>query len=154
MKIAFASTGQDLNSQVDIRFARAPYFLIVDSETRNYEAIPNPYITGRGVGYAASELISNKGASAVVAGSFGPNAFAVLKQLGIKVYRATGVIHQIIDDIVNNRIPELTAPSGFGPGFGRGPGRGLGYGRGLRQGPRGGRGLGRGQGRGYGRGGW
>ena len=41
MKIAISSVGKTLDSQVDQRFGRCPYFLIVDSETLDLEVIPN-----------------------------------------------------------------------------------------------------------------
>ncbi|TET61977.1 hypothetical protein E3J48_05015 [Candidatus Aerophobetes bacterium] len=42
MKIAVSSTGQDLNALVDARFGRCQYFVIVDPETMEFEAAPNP----------------------------------------------------------------------------------------------------------------
>jgi predicted Fe-Mo cluster-binding NifX family protein len=41
MKIAFTSTGSDLDAQADPRFGRRPYFLIVDTDTLALEATPN-----------------------------------------------------------------------------------------------------------------
>jgi len=41
MKIAISSAGAELNSQVDQRFGRCSYFLIVDVETNNFEVYPN-----------------------------------------------------------------------------------------------------------------
>ena len=41
MKIAVSSEGTSLDSQVDIRFGRAKYFLIVDSETMEVKPIEN-----------------------------------------------------------------------------------------------------------------
>ena len=41
MKIAVTSTGIDLDSQVDPRFGRASYILIVDSESFDYEVLDN-----------------------------------------------------------------------------------------------------------------
>ena len=41
MKIAVTSTGTDLDSQVDPRFGRASYILIVDSETLDHEVLDN-----------------------------------------------------------------------------------------------------------------
>ena len=145
MKIGIASTGSDLNSQVDIRFARAPYFLIVDSETKEFESVKNPYVVGRGVGYATAELLANKGVNAVIAGSVGPNAYNVLTRLGIKMYIGTGTNNNVIENLKNNQLTELTNPTPS-PGFGAGRG-GFGPGRGA------GRGVGGGQGFGHGRGG-
>ncbi|HZX10167.1 MAG TPA: NifB/NifX family molybdenum-iron cluster-binding protein, partial [Acidobacteriota bacterium] len=41
MKIAVTATKPDFSAQVDPRFGRSPYFIIVDSETMDFEAINN-----------------------------------------------------------------------------------------------------------------
>ena len=41
MKIAITSTGKDLDSQVDPRFGRCAYFLIVNIDDMSFEAIDN-----------------------------------------------------------------------------------------------------------------
>ena len=41
MKIAVTSTGVDLDSQVDPRFGRAAYILVVDSETFDFQVLDN-----------------------------------------------------------------------------------------------------------------
>ena len=38
MKIAVSSTGKELDSFVDRRFERCPYFIIIDTETMNFES--------------------------------------------------------------------------------------------------------------------
>ena len=45
MKIAVTSTGRTIDSEVDVRFGRSPYFLIVDTDTMEVEAIENPNIS-------------------------------------------------------------------------------------------------------------
>ena len=42
MKICVSATTNSLDAPVDPRFGRCPYFVIVDSETVQYEAILNP----------------------------------------------------------------------------------------------------------------
>ena len=41
MKIAVSASGSDLEAQVDPRFGRAPYFLIVDTDTMDFDVVPN-----------------------------------------------------------------------------------------------------------------
>ena len=41
MKLCITSTGETLESRVDERFGRAPYFLIVDRETKEFHAVKN-----------------------------------------------------------------------------------------------------------------
>ena len=42
MKIAVTSTGSDLDAQVDPRFGRAEYLLIVDTDNLEFQVIENP----------------------------------------------------------------------------------------------------------------
>jgi hypothetical protein len=44
MRIAIASTGKTLESEVDWRFGRAAYFIIVDTETMDFSAFRNDRI--------------------------------------------------------------------------------------------------------------
>ena len=41
MKIAVTSKGSDLDAEVDPRFGRAAYIIVVDSETFNFEVLDN-----------------------------------------------------------------------------------------------------------------
>ncbi len=142
MKIAIPSTGQNIDGTISPTFARAPYFVIVDSQSMEAKTIKNPYVVGRGVGYATAELIANEGVEAVITNTIGPNAASALRGLGIRIYQASGSIKGAVQALQENRISELTTPT-------RGPGLGLGRGAGFGQG----RGLGRGGGFGRGRGG-
>ena len=92
MKIAIASSGKSLSDQVDFRFGRCPYFLIVDTETEKFEVLDNNATqVFRGAGIAASQIIANKGVKAVIASNFGPNAFNVLSQANINAFRAVKI---------------------------------------------------------------
>jgi len=94
MKIAIASSGPDLGSEVSRFFGRAPYFMIVEIKDGNIETsevIENPSASASGgAGIRTAQIIANSGVEAVIASSPGPNAFEVLNELGIKIYRATG----------------------------------------------------------------
>jgi predicted Fe-Mo cluster-binding NifX family protein len=41
MKIAISSTGPDLDAQIDPRFGRCPYFVVVDPATAEFEVLEN-----------------------------------------------------------------------------------------------------------------
>jgi predicted Fe-Mo cluster-binding NifX family protein len=87
MKIAIASSGKNLDSLVDPRFARCPYFLIVDDENDKFEIVENSANQAfRGAGISAAQMVVNKGVGAVIAGNFGPNALNVFQTGGIKVF--------------------------------------------------------------------
>ena len=87
MKIAISSTGQDLDSEVDPRFGRCPYFLVVDPETEEFKVLANEAATmSGGAGIKAAQGVDREGVDAVITGSLGPNANHALTVAGIKVY--------------------------------------------------------------------
>ena len=145
MKVAVSSTGPDLDAAVSPRFGRCPYFVIVETATMGYEAIPNTSANSpSGAGIAAAQEVASRGIDAVLTGRFGPNASQVLSQVGIKmVTGAGGTVRQAVETYKNgglNEAPSIPAGPGMGYGRGMGGGRGAGGGRGS------GRGMGRGMG--------
>jgi predicted Fe-Mo cluster-binding NifX family protein len=90
MKICITSQNGSLDGEIDSRFGRAAYFLIVNTDDLEYESIQNPYAqAGGGAGIQAAQFIANKQPEAVLTGNIGPNAFQVFKESGISV--VTGV---------------------------------------------------------------
>jgi predicted Fe-Mo cluster-binding NifX family protein len=87
MKIAVTSKGADLDSQVDPRFGRAAYIIIVDTETFEYAALDNAENVNsfKGAGIQAATMVSEKGAEVLLTGYCGPNAFKTLAAAGVKV---------------------------------------------------------------------
>ncbi|RLE38713.1 hypothetical protein DRJ17_03205 [Candidatus Woesearchaeota archaeon] len=81
-----------LNSRVSFRFARAPFFLIVDivgKKPTNVKVISNTMSTApRGVGAAVGQWLINIGARIVVGPHFGPNISMILSQAGIEAREA------------------------------------------------------------------
>ncbi len=108
MKIAITSTGTTLDNDVDSRFGRCPYFIIVDPETLEYEFIDNAAAqAGGGAGVSAAQLIVSKGVEAVLTGNCGPNAYQVLSPAGIKVITGvTGLVRDVIEDYKEERFKE------------------------------------------------
>ncbi|WP_457551900.1 NifB/NifX family molybdenum-iron cluster-binding protein [Desulfobacula sp.] len=87
MKIAVTSQGDTLDSQVDPRFGRAAYILIVDTETLEFEALDNDKNKNsfKGAGTQAAAMVCDKEVEALLTGFCGPNAFKTLEVAGIKV---------------------------------------------------------------------
>jgi predicted Fe-Mo cluster-binding NifX family protein len=158
MKVVVSAMGPSLDSQVDPRFGRCQYLLVVDSESMRFEALENPAVMAPGgAGIQAAELVGKVGARAVITGNCGPNAYQVLSAAGIDVFLgASGSAREAIESYRRGELrtaPEPSAElySGMGPGMG--PGMGRGVGRGMGRGMGGGRGGGMGGGRGGGMGG-
>lgn len=113
MKIAVSSTGSTLDSEVDPRFGRCAYFIIVDPDTMEWEAISNEAAQmGGGAGIKAAQLVADKGAKAVISGNYGPNAFQSLMAANIKVFTgASGSVRDAIDKYKKGQLNESTEPS-------------------------------------------
>jgi predicted Fe-Mo cluster-binding NifX family protein len=85
-KICITSKGKDLRAEVDPKFGRAQYFLIVDPRSMDFEVIENPNVeAAHGAGIQTAQLISSKNVGIVLTGNCGPNAQRVLQSSGIKV---------------------------------------------------------------------
>ncbi len=161
MKVMVMSDGQTLDAPVSGFFARAPYYLIVDTDTLSFDATMNPAVgAAGGAGVQAAQFAASKGVEAVIAGNVGPNALGALRASNIPVYAAPAMtVRQAVEALKEGKLTPVagaTAPQapyagyGYGMGYGRGGygpgfGAGGGYGRGM------GRGGGRGRGRGWGR---
>ena len=88
MKIAISATGKEMSGNVDPRFGRAKYFILVDTETNASTAHDNTQNlnAAQGAGIQAGETVARLEAGAVITGNVGPKAFRILNAAGIKVY--------------------------------------------------------------------
>ena len=176
MKICISSTGKDMNSQIDPRFGRCAYFIIVQTDDMRFEAVENTYKSlGGGAGIQAANFIHSKDVQTVLTGNCGPNAMNVFSECNIPVitgqagsindavarFKAGGLtpsVHPTVDEkagLANPADQGTATPQGQGQGrgMGGGGGRGMGGGGGRGMGGGGGRGMGGGGGRGMGGGG-
>ena len=113
MKVCISATNNDLEASVDPRFGRCQYFLFVDTETMNFEAVGNPaFIAGGGAGIQAAQFIVNKGAKVVLTGDVGPNAFQALQAGGVKIVTGTqGLVKDVIERFNKGELGYAGAPS-------------------------------------------
>jgi predicted Fe-Mo cluster-binding NifX family protein len=93
MKIAFTTSGSDLDAPLDKRFGRAPAFLVYDSDSAAYEIIENTQNlnAAQGAGIQSAETVIRFGAGAIVTSNCGPKAFRVLSSAGVKIYNTDAV---------------------------------------------------------------
>ena len=149
MKIGVTSTGPTLDDMVAARFGRCPYFLIIDPDTMEFEALPNPNISqGGGAGIQSAQLMADRDVAAVLTGNCGPNAIKTFGTAGIQVISGvSGLVRQAVQQYISGTPEQTSAPNVDNPS-GTGISRGMGGGRGIGSG---GRGMGGGGGMGRGR---
>jgi len=96
--ICATAQGPDLDSEVDPRFGRAPYFLIVDPDTMEFEVLTNMHQdAGHGAGIQAAQWIATKNVRAVLTGQCGPKAQRVLEAAGIQIIQdVTGTVREAL----------------------------------------------------------
>ncbi|MCK5836609.1 MAG: NifB/NifX family molybdenum-iron cluster-binding protein [Desulfobacula sp.] len=174
MKVAVSADGADLDANINPRFGRCDYLLIVDTDTMSVDAYNNESINlSGGAGTQSSSFVISKGAKAVLTGNCGPKAMDVFRAENTDVYTGqSGTVREAIDRFKNNSltpstgatVPEksgvkdtTTMPAanqgaqGTQPGQGMGGGVGRGMGGGCGRGGGGGGGGGKGGGGGCGR---
>jgi len=96
-RIAFATVKGGLDDTLADRFGRAPTFTIVDvdpqtGEVKSVKVVENPGAkAGSGAGVKAAQTLADNGVEIYVGPQPGPNAYAALQHLGIKIITMTGV---------------------------------------------------------------
>lgn len=99
MKICVTSQGNNLDAQVDQRFGRCQYFVVVDSETMQFKAIENKGVNERGgAGVRSAQFLINEGVEVLITGDVGPNAAQALASSEIKIITGTsGTIKEVLE---------------------------------------------------------
>ncbi len=149
MKIAVSATTPDLDAEVDPRFGRCQYFIIIDPQSMELETLDNSNaMAAGGAGISTAQMIAGKGAEVVLTGNCGPNAYQTLSAAGVQVITGvSGSIKDAIEAFKEGRFQSSAQPSvgshyGMGVGMGPGMGMGRGMGRGMGTGTGTGRGMG------------
>ena len=155
MKIAVSSSGNNLDSQIDPRFGRCAYFVVVDTENMAVQVFDNESIAlGGGAGIQAAQFVASKGAKAILTGNVGPNAVKTLAAAGVEVFVGqNGTVGEAIarykkGDLQSTSTPNVADHYGMGGAESGGGTSGVvgmaGGGRGMGGGGRGMGGCGRG----------
>jgi predicted Fe-Mo cluster-binding NifX family protein len=159
MRIAITANGPTMDANVDPRFGRCAYFLVVDTDTLETEAVENSNAAlGQGAGIQSAQLMATKQVKYVLTGNCGPNAHETLSAAGIGVIlNCSGTAREVVERFKAGQfqasgeanvpghsgetgpVPPVAVP---GAGGGKGGGQGRGRGRGGGQGQGRGRGMG------------
>ena len=116
MKVGISSTGKSIEDNVDARFGRCSYFLIVDvenKEIKNVKAIENT-AAGQmgGAGIAASQIVADEKVDTIITVNMGPRAFQVFQQFNIKIYQGQGKVKDVIKEFIDGKLKEITDSTG------------------------------------------
>lgn len=86
MKIVISAKGKNLTDAVDPRFGRCEYFIVFDTETKEFTASENENKErGGGAGIQSARFVVESGATRLLTGKVGPKAEEVLKAGNIDV---------------------------------------------------------------------
>ena len=100
MKIGVIAEGDSLDSYVAEDFGHAPYFLIVDSDTLDYQVVANEYAVMEGAGVKVANAIAGLGVDAVITGGIGTHGLDILTKAGIHVaYDEEGTVEECVTDL-------------------------------------------------------
>lgn len=110
MKVAVSAIGADLDAPVDIRFGRCQHFIVVDSDTLEFEAIENPNIGLMSrAGIKSGQMMADRGVQAILTGNIGPNAFQTLSAAGIQVIAGVnGTVREAIRRFNSGQLQPVT----------------------------------------------
>ena len=117
MKIVITTSSPSLDAEFDPRFGRCAYFLLVNTETMEWEAFPNSGINASGgAGTQAAQFIAKQKVAAVISGDFGPNASSALNAAGILMYlnKADGTIQDIVKRFNAGELQQVSTPTANG----------------------------------------
>lgn len=113
MKVCVSSQGSTLENQIDPRFGRCAFFIFVDTDSLEFEAIENPNIAAMGgAGVQSAQLVAEKGVNYVFTGNCGPNAYSILNAAGINVITgATGSVREAIEKYKSGHYETTSGPN-------------------------------------------
>ncbi len=113
MKICVTSERDSLDAQVDLRFGRCQYFMIVDTDNLEFEAMKNPHRdTMGGTGIQSGQVVANKKVKAVLTGNVGPNAYQTLQAAGVEVIMGvSGSVKEAIEQYKQEQLRPAHGPS-------------------------------------------
>lgn len=111
MKIIITTSEDNLETLVDQRFGRAPYFFVAEvegAEIKSYEFISNSGEgASHGAGTSASQKVADLRAEVLITSKLGPKAADILSQLDIKIYSFVGNIKDAVKALAEDKLEEI-----------------------------------------------
>lgn len=122
MKLIVTATAPNLEAPVDPRFGRGAYFVVVDTDTMQWQAHQNEAVNAAGgAGSQAAQFAAQQDAEAVISGDFGPNAYIALAAGEVKMYLlgTSQTVSEAVANCVAGKLQEVHASTGAGRHAGR-----------------------------------
>ena len=102
MLIAIAAIDPDLNAQVALHGARAPYYLLFDDQGILLDSLVNPFVqVDQGAAPRAALFLSDNGVTLLAAGDFGPRLISELEQRGIRYVQKTDLVSDALKELIS-----------------------------------------------------
>ena len=113
MKVCVTSEGNNLDSKVDPRFGRCQYFIVVETDSLEFEVVQNSNVEAMGgAGVQSGQLVAERQVKAVLTGNVGPNAFQTLQAAGIDVITGlSGSVKEAIEKYNKGELKPTQGPS-------------------------------------------
>jgi predicted Fe-Mo cluster-binding NifX family protein len=114
MKIAITAQGKGPSNEIDLRFGRARWLIVVDIETGEFQAHDNKVNlnAAQGAGIQTGQNIANLGVEAVITGNVGPNAFQTLSAAGVRIFLAEKqTVQEAIESFKTGNLKEVAQAS-------------------------------------------
>ncbi|MGA9294485.1 MAG: NifB/NifX family molybdenum-iron cluster-binding protein [Ignavibacteriaceae bacterium] len=109
MLILIGSDGNNLDSPVAKRFGHANYFILFNTEAKNYEAFKN--LAEEHNHDNLSDFLQN-GIEVFIVGNIGPHAFEIINTPKSKVYLARKMsVSESINRFISGELEYLTEPT-------------------------------------------
>jgi predicted Fe-Mo cluster-binding NifX family protein len=110
MRVAITSQGPDLTSQVDPRFGRARYFIMIETETEEFTVLDNSrnLNAAQGAGIQTVKDVIRKDVDAVLTGHVGPKALEALESARVKVFLgASGTVKHALEELRSGHLKPI-----------------------------------------------
>lgn len=114
MKIVISAKGPNLEAQVDPRFGRSSYFLVVNPDSMEYEVLSNGdnVQAEQGAGIQAAALIARQHPGALLTGNCGPKAYHTLLAAGISVFLGVaGSVREAVKEFGAGKLTPARGPN-------------------------------------------
>ena len=111
MNIAVSASGPNLDSQVFKEFTQAPFLLVVNMDTMDYESIA--HVPGPGSDQQMAMIILEHGCEALITGRLNTDAFNILANAAVTRYAGVGLsVEAALMAMENRELQLIRNPEG------------------------------------------